>query len=152
MAGLEQSLDDLRLVVDSLEQGEGSLTGALGAFRARIEPRCEAAGVALDWKIEDVGATPNIGPDKTLQIYRILLEACTNALKHSAPNRIGVALRRDGNQIEIALADDGAGFAAQAAPPGRGITNIRTRAQQIGAALAIDSSASGTRISLRLVA
>ena len=93
-----------------------------------------------------------ICPDKTLQIYRILLEACTNALKHSAPNRIGVALRRDGNQIEIALADDGAGFAAQAAPPGRGITNIRTRAQQIGAALAIDSSASGTRISLRLVA
>jgi signal transduction histidine kinase len=152
VAGLEQSLDDLRLVVDSLEQGEGSLTGALGAFRARIEPRCEAAGVALDWKIEDVGATPNIGPDKTLQIYRILLEACTNALKHSAPNRIGVALRRDSNQIEIALADDGAGFAAQAAPPGRGLTNIRTRAQQIGAALAIDSSASGTRISLRLVA
>jgi signal transduction histidine kinase len=45
VSGLEQSLDDLRLVVDSLEQGEGSLTGALGAFRARIEPRCEAAGV-----------------------------------------------------------------------------------------------------------
>ncbi|MEZ5970822.1 MAG: hypothetical protein R3C31_03315 [Hyphomonadaceae bacterium] len=150
--GLEQSLDDLRLVVDSLEQGEGSLTGALGAFRTRIEPRCEAAGVELDWEIDDVGATPNIGPDKTLQIYRILLEACTNALKHGAPKRIGVALKRDGDQIEIALGDDGAGFAPHGALPGRGLTNMRTRARQIGAALAMDSTTSGTRISLTLPA
>lgn len=152
VSGLEQSLDDLRLVVDSLEQGEGSLTGALGAFRARIEPRCEAAGVELDWRIEDVGATPHIGPDKTLQIYRILLEACTNALKHGAPKRITVALKREGDRIEIALADDGAGFALQTSPPGRGLANIRTRAAQIGAAFTIDSGAGGTRMSLSLAA
>jgi two-component system, NarL family, sensor histidine kinase UhpB len=150
VSGLEQSLDDLRLVVDSLEQGEGSLTGALGAFRARIEPRCEAAGVELGWEIEDVGATPNIGPDKTLQIYRVLLEACTNALKHGKPKRIGVSLRRVGERIEIALSDDGAGFSTQTAPAGRGLANIRTRAQQIGATLDLASSANGTRITLAL--
>jgi|GEM_PF-2961300 len=150
VSGLEQSLDDLRLVVDSLEQGEGSLTGALGAFRGRIEPRCEAAGVELDWQIEDVGTTPNIGPDKTLQIYRILLEACTNALKHGAPKRIGVLLKRDGDRIEIALTDDGAGFAPGAVQPGRGLANIRTRAQRIGAHLEIDSGAAGTGILLAL--
>lgn len=152
VSGLEQSLDDLRLVVDSLEQGEGSLTGALGAFRARIEPRCEAAGVTLDWQIEDVGATPNIGPDKTLQIYRVLLEACTNALKHGAPTRIGVVLRRDSDSIEIALADDGGGFVQQTAAIGRGLTNMRTRAQQIGAELAVASGDTGTRIALTLAA
>jgi len=152
VSGLEQSLDDLRMVVDSLEQGEGSLTGALGAFRGRIEPRCEAANVTLDWQIEDVGATPNIGPDKTLQIYRILLEACTNALKHSAPARIGVELKRDGDRIHIALTDDGAGFAPNAAPTGRGLANMRTRAQRIGADLAITSSEGGARISLILSA
>jgi two-component system sensor histidine kinase UhpB len=152
VSGLEQSLDDLRLVVDSLEQGEGSLTGALGAFRARIEPRCEAAGVELDWRIEDVGATPNIGPDKTLQIYRVLLEACTNALKHGQPKRIAVVLKRDGDAIEIALADDGEGFAIDTQPGGRGLANMRTRAQRIGADLAVTSGAGGTRISLRLAA
>jgi two-component system sensor histidine kinase UhpB len=150
VSGLEQSLDDLRLVVDSLEQGEGSLTGALGAFRARIEPRCEAAGVELGWEIEDVGATPNIGPDKTLQIYRVLLEACTNALQHGKPKRIGVSLRRLGERIEIALSDDGGGFSAQTAPAGRGLANMRTRAQQIGAALDLASSGNGTRITLAL--
>lgn len=152
VSGLEQSLDDLRLVVDSLEQGEGSLTGALGAFRARIEPRCEAAGVELDWRIEDVGATPHIGPDKTLQIYRILLEACTNALKHSVPKRITVVLKREGDRIEIALTDDGAGFSPTTVQPGRGLANMRTRAERIGADFAIGSSNAGTRISLTLEA
>lgn len=151
VSGLEQSLDDLRLVVDSLEQGEGSLTGALGAFRARIEPRCEAAGVELDWQIEDVGATPHIGPDRTLQIYRVLLEACTNALKHGGPNRIVVSLKREGDHIEIALADDGRGF-SDGAPAGRGLANMRTRAQGIGAALDVQTSAGGTRIRLTLPA
>ena len=151
VSGLEQSLDDLRLVVDSLEEGEGSLTGALGAFRARIEPRCEAAGVELDWRIEDVGATPHIGPDRTLQIYRVLLEACTNALKHGAPKRIVVSLKREGDRIEIALADDGRGF-SEGAPAGRGLANMRTRAQGIGATLDVQTGASGTRVALTLPA
>ena len=84
--------------------------------------------VELDWQIEDVGATPHIGPDRTLQIYRILLEACTNALKHGEPKRIVVALKRDGDRIEIALADNGRGF-NEGAPAGRGLANMRTRAQ-----------------------
>lgn len=151
--GLEQSLDDLRMVVDSLEQGEGSLTGALGAFRARIEPRCEAAGVELAWQIEDVGDTPNIGPDKTLQLYRILLEACTNALRHGNPKRIIMSLKRDAaGAIEIALTDDGAGFDANAASSGRGLANMRTRADRIGAVFQLRSDASGTRIALSLAA
>lgn len=152
VSGLEQSLDDLRLVVDSLEQGEGSLTGALGAFRGRIEPRCEAANVELNWRIEDVGATPHIGPDKTLQIYRILLEACTNALKHGAPKHISVSLKRDGDRVEIALSDDGGGFAQESPQQGRGLTNMRTRASQIGADFTIESSGAGTRIALKLAA
>lgn len=150
--GLEQSLDDLRMVVDSLEQGEGSLTGALGAFRARIEPRCEAAGVELDWEIEDVGDTPTIGPDKTLHIYRILSEACTNALKHAAPTHIAVSMRRNGPLVQITLADNGNGFDFASPANGRGLANMRTRAQQLGAALDVQSQAKGTRVTLTLSA
>jgi len=153
VSGLEQSLDDLRMVVDSLEQGEGSLTGALGAFRSRIEPRCEAADVELAWQIEDVGVTPNIGPDKTLQIYRILLEACTNALRHGRPRRIGVSLHRDAaGGVEIALTDDGAGFDLGAPLSGHGLANMQTRADRIGAFLRVTADANGTRVTLSLAA
>jgi signal transduction histidine kinase len=109
--GLEESLDDLRLMVGSLEQSDGSLATALGAYRARIEPRCEAAGAELVWRIENVGETPGFGPDRTLQVYRILQEACNNALKHGHPDRIEVTLRRrhEGG-VTLSLEDNGAGF------------------------------------------
>jgi two-component system sensor histidine kinase UhpB len=127
--GLEESLDDLRLMVGSLEQSDGSLATALGAYRARIEPRCEAAGAELVWRIENVGETPGFGPDRTLQVYRILQEACTNALKHGHPDRIEVTLRRrhEGG-VTLSLEDNGAGFDLTSVTAGRGLANMRHRA------------------------
>lgn len=148
--GLEESLDDLRLVVGSLEQGDGTLATALGAFRARIEPRCEAAGATLVWRIEDVGETPAFGPDRTLQIYRILQEACTNALKHGRPDRIEVILRREAGRVLLSLEDNGVGFDPDAIPAGRGLANMRYRAARIGAVLIVRSGADGSRIVLEM--
>jgi len=149
--GLEESLADLRVIVDSLEQGDGSLATALGAFRARIEPRVEAAGAQLVWEIGDVGDEPGFGPDRALQLYRILQEACTNALKHGHPTRIAVTLARtDDNGIELSLSDNGRGFDPTSVSAGRGLSNMRYRAARIGAKIRIVSSNAGTRISLTL--
>jgi len=148
--GMEESLDDLRLVVGSLEQGDGTLATALGAFRARIEPRCEAAGATLVWRIEDVGETPGFGPDRTLQVYRILQEACTNALKHGRPSQIEVILRRDSDAVRLSLEDNGGGFNPDAVSSGRGLANMRHRAARIGALMVIRSSPGGSRVILEM--
>jgi signal transduction histidine kinase len=149
--GLEESLADLRVIVDSLEQGDGSLATVLGAFRARIEPRVEAAGAQLIWEIGDVGETSGFGPDRALQLYRILQEACTNALKHGRPDRIAVTLaRNDTGHIELSLSDNGHGFDPTHARGGRGLSNMRYRAERIGAQLRVVSSGAGTRVSLQL--
>ena len=148
--GLEESLDDLRLVVGSLEQGDGTLATALGAFRARIEPRCEAAGAVLVWQIGDVGESAGVGPDRTLQIYRILQEACTNALKHGRPTRIEVILRREGGRVLLSLEDNGGGFDPASVPGGRGLANMRYRAARLGALLIVTSGPSGSRVVLEL--
>lgn len=148
--GLEESLADLRVIVDSLEQGDGSLATVLGAFRARIEPRVEAAGAQLIWEIGDVGDAQVFGPDKALQLYRILQEACTNALKHGQPDRIAVTLARSDSGIELSLSDNGRGFDPSSAQAGRGLSNMRYRAERIGAQIRIVSSAAGTRVSLQL--
>ena len=122
----------------------------LGAFRARIEPRVEAAGAQLIWEIGDVGDAQVFGPDKALQLYRILQEACTNALKHGQPDRIAVTLARSDSGIELSLSDNGRGFDPSTAQAGRGLSNMRYRAERIGAQIRIVSSAAGTRVSLQL--
>jgi signal transduction histidine kinase len=149
--GLEESLTDLRVIVDSLEQGEGSLATALGTFRARIETRCEAAGATLEWRIEDVVDAAAFGPDRALQLYRILQEACTNALTHGKPNKIAVTLARctSGN-IQLCLTDNGRGFDPAATSTGRGLANMRQRASRIGARLRVETSTAGTSVILDL--
>jgi signal transduction histidine kinase len=153
-SGLQASLDDLHLVVDSLDQVEGSLEEALGAFRGRIEPKCEAANVRVDWTIGDLSGTNNFGPAKVLQIYRILQEACMNALRHGRPRTIRIASAPDSlnpGRISISVCDDGKGFDPKAAHgSGRGLANMRKRAASIDGVLELVSAPGGTQLTLRL--
>ncbi len=66
----------------------------------------------------------------------MLISLAENAVKHGAepkigPVRVELHARREGNLLEIALTDDGAGFGASAAGSGLGLTNIRERLQQM---------------------
>jgi signal transduction histidine kinase len=65
------ALDELRLIVDSLDTAGDNLGMALGAFRARMEPKLAAAGVTLDWQINDDAAEWSLSATAILEIYRI---------------------------------------------------------------------------------
>lgn len=154
--GLQSALDDLHLVVDSLDQVDGPLETALGAFRHRIEPRCRAVGIEVDWRIGNLQNVPAIGPAAVLQIYRILQEACTNAIKHADTRRLEFALDRspaDAARIEISVRDDGSGFDTTREPAGgRGLSSMRRRAFTIGANLGVESGPHGTCVRILLPA
>ena len=152
MTGLQAAIDDLYLVVDSLDGVDGSLETALGTFRSRIEPKCTAAGVEVGWEMEDIKHTKPFGPATILQIYRILQEALSNAIRHGRPKRVVFSLRwqSPGGPLSLLLNDDGAGFETRSSPTGRGIANMRKRAASIGAHLDITSGATGTCVHLSL--
>jgi signal transduction histidine kinase len=151
-AGLQAAIDDLYLVVDSLDGVDGSLETALGTFRTRIEPKCAAAGIDISWNVEDVSSAKALGPASVLQIYRILQEALSNAIRHGNPKRVAFSLRREkpGNVIALSLKDDGKGFDTSAKQMGRGLSNMRKRAASIGAQLDITSGEAGTCVKLLL--
>jgi two-component system, NarL family, sensor histidine kinase UhpB len=150
--GLQAAIDDLYLVIDSLDTVEGSLETALGTFRNRIEPKCRAAGIAVDWSVEHIGETPSIGPAAILQIYRILQEALSNAIRHAGPRRLQLSLHNaaDPSAIEISVTDDGKGFDPTMQFAGRGLANMKRRAASIGAMLAIENLGPGSRVLIRL--
>lgn len=152
--GLQESLDDLNLVVESLDQSGHGLAEALGAFRARITPKCEAAGIALEWDVDQLGEAARVGPTLVLQVYRILQEACINAIRHGKPKtiRIGAGAEASGS-VRIVIEDDGAGFDLSAPKKhGRGLANMRRRAEAAGGTLTIDSTPGKTRLTVRLPA
>ena len=62
---LRQCIEDLRLVIDSLDAGEHNLVAALANLRYRLEPRLAAAGLALGWTVE-AGAGDHLAPGEVL--------------------------------------------------------------------------------------
>lgn len=148
---LRLCMDDLRLMIDSLEPHEDSLQIALANLRYRLEPRLGAAGIALEWEVEDGVAAPTAGA--ALQILRIVQEAVSNVLKHAGAARIRLECRREGDALVLRIADDGRGMVAVGATPTRshrGLANMQMRARQLQGTLDVASSAEGTAVNLRV--
>jgi signal transduction histidine kinase len=152
---LREALADLRLVIDSLEPGEPDLLALLGHARSRLEPRLERHGLRFAWLVEDVPAPDRFGPEQSLHVMRVFQEAVTNALKHAHAATISVrtGTARDGagrDCVYVEVADDGGGFPPVRSGLGRGLRNMRRRAEELGGEVAVVSEEKGTRVRLLL--
>lgn len=150
---IEESLQDLRLIIDSLDFTEqDDLLPLLGNLRFRLEPRLEALGMRLAWDMQPLSELSGLAPQAALSVLRIVQEALNNAVQHAGARCLEVSARRGDDAIVICIADDGRGFdpAARTAGSGRGLAGMRLRAARLGATLAVDSSAQGTVVALAL--
>ncbi|MEL6688051.1 MAG: ATP-binding protein [Pseudomonadota bacterium] len=155
--GLQSVIDEMRLMIVSMDSVGDSLRAGLTVFRKRVLARAKEAGVLIRWEEDDGITFPTYSPSEVLQIFRILQEAVTNALKHSHGNEIAVQISETGqpaDSVLIAITDNGDGFDAvsegQQPLSRRGLRNMRQRAEAIGAGLEVTSSDAGTGVNLVL--
>jgi two-component system, NarL family, sensor histidine kinase UhpB len=144
-----EALNDLRLVIYSLDLGDTDLPLALANFRERLVPQLQRMGVELDWSIAALPDVSGVKPSNALAILRVLQEAITNALKHGPARKIIVRGRpaADG-MVAITIENDGRAFAESKG--GHGLANMRRRAQQLHGKLIFEALAQGTKITLLL--
>lgn len=133
------ALDDLRLVINSLDLDDGDLLPALAGLRERLEPQLRRLGVELDWSMEKLPAVNGVTSGGALSILRILQEAITNAIKHGAPGQISV--RGSAGRGGTLVLTIGNGVRADAARgQGHGLRNMQRRAMELGGATNFDMS------------
>jgi signal transduction histidine kinase len=144
-----EALDDLRLVIYSLELGDSELPLALANFRERLIPQLQRIGVALEWSTADLPEVTGVTPANALIVLRILQEAITNAVKHGPAQRIAVrgAAGEDG-MVAITVENDGRAFAEK--KTGNGLDNMRRRAAQLRGRLDIVPLPHGAALTLVL--
>lgn len=146
---LQDCLYDLKITVDSLESVDADLLALLANLRYRLAPRFQAHGMTLEWSVTAVPPLVWLTPSAALHILRILQEVIANIIKHAQADRIRVATGVDGQAIIIAVEDNGKGFIAnKQATGGRGLHNIRWRAQAINSRAHWSSLTKGTRFTL----
>ena len=150
---LRECVDDLKLTMDSMEPIDGDLATLLATLRYRVGRRLEAAGLSMHWQVDDLPPLPWLDSAAALQVLRILQEALTNVIKHAQATSITVTTSVEGDRVKVCVDDNGRGLPA-AAPAdgagGRGLRNMRRRAEEIGARLAIESRTPGARVALSL--
>jgi signal transduction histidine kinase len=177
VGALQDSLDDLRLLMDSTDMGR-ELQGALATWRNRWDPRLASLGITLDWQVDEALERVALGADAVLQIMRILQEATANAVKHAGCDRILLqvsldqttdlaqrGLAQDQATLHLSVTDNGQGLDATAPTRtggGRGLRNMHNRAQLLGGALSVgaatvaatdavtDAAPRGTQVQLSL--
>lgn len=150
---LNHALEELRLTLDSLEPMEGDLPAILGTLRQRVAPALQAAGVELDWQVEDVPAVAGLEARGVMHLFRCLQEIFANVVKHSHARRVTVRTWVEAARVNLSVCDDGVGIGPleQAVPlaRGRGLGNIRLRAAEIGAEVTFSDASPGTCVTLR---
>ena len=148
---LRESIEDLQLIIDSLEPVENDLLTVLGTLRYRLQDRLGKGGIELRWNVVDLPPLPVLTPHSVLSILRIVQEAFANCLKHSSATRITVTTGLTGEpgqdeKAHIAVIDNGRGI--DGTRVGRGLDNMRRRASALGGTLHIGSGAEGTEVVL----
>jgi signal transduction histidine kinase len=158
-AMVQQALEELRLMLDSLEPMDGDLPAILGTLRLRVGPSLEAAGIELDWQVEETAPIADLDSRGVMHLFRCVQEILANVVKHSRASRVRVRTSEDvAGHVFLVIEDDGRG-----APPavtsshgtqlaGRGLNNIRNRAAQIGAAVRFYDAAPGLGVEFRFQA
>lgn len=160
------ALRDLRLVIDAMDDIDGDLMLALGAWRERTAAQLRPHGLDLEWHVQrpdGMPLHPELRPWHVIQVLRLLDEAVTNAAKHANATRVRVRIETIGDVAggqhgRIVVEDDGQGFAlcedgrvaAGAPTAARGLANMHKRAARCGARLKVASGPGGTRVRLDL--
>lgn len=145
---LRDSLDQLKLSIDAMHMPPGDVNALLASLRYRLQPRIEAAGLALGWDVAPLPHWPAGDGDAAMRHLQFLLfEAISNALQHAGASRLLLQATADDSAIHVALSDDGRGFNGD---PARALRTMRERAQALKAELRVEPAAPGTRVCLAL--
>jgi signal transduction histidine kinase len=147
-----EALHELRIAVDALQPNEGDIASVIGSIRSRLDELVQATGVRLEWCVDEMPMVAGLNPSTVFALQRIMLEAVTNALKHSGARTIRLlATAPDNEKVVIEIRDDGRGFESPESATGFGIANMRARSTAAGAQLQIASHPNtGTVIRLTL--
>jgi len=144
-----EALDDLRLVIHSLDIDDRELGVALSGLRERLERQLRRLNIGLDWSTANLPEISGVTPTHALNVLRIVQEALTNAITHGKARHIRVrgGAAADGRAC-LSVENDGVPFRPGAA--GHGLYNMRRRVLQLGGEMSIESLPQGCRLVLLL--
>jgi len=132
------ALAEMRALIFELRPdalAEEGLVAAVTKHAAALSAR-----TGLPIRVEAPPHRLELAPEVEEHLYRLVLEALNNTIKHAAAAEANVAISETDGHLTIEVADNGVGFDPAKARPGHmGMGTMRDRAVALGAALKVES-------------
>ena len=120
---------------------------SLGAVVRSVVDGRGAVRVDLPRTLDDLG----LSPDLAAVLHRVLLESLTNVRRHAVrATDVRVAVRVDGDELELDIANDLPGGATGGGEPGYGIIGMTERVAALGGSLTAGPRDGGWHTTARL--
>jgi signal transduction histidine kinase len=152
---LSEGLSDLRNLLWMLEGTTATVGSLMTHLREKFGPMADEdrIGIAMTLTLRAENDQLPLPPTAGLNLFRILQESVTNAMKHAEATRIEISVVESGRWLSAKICDNGKGFDRTTGSDHRyGLRNLKKRAEEIGAELEIVSEVGvGTTITLSLI-
>jgi hypothetical protein len=132
-----RAINDLRNLSHNLNSEHLRMTGLASGLRTEIE-RISNTGRLQARFISD-GTSISIDHEKELILFRMCQELLSNVIRHSHAQNLEIKMNTNAEELFLSISDDGRGFIPETGK-GNGLSNLRKRAELIGATLRIDST------------
>jgi signal transduction histidine kinase len=153
VAELDRVIRDLRNYIFGLRPelvDQTDLTGLLGALADQLRQNS-----LIDVELRLPESSIDLPAHARAELLQIAREALSNVARHSEGTWAELAISEAGEEIVLAIADNGRGFEPTTVKTGEhyGLANMRDRAVALGGTLQLESAVgAGTRIIVRIPA
>src|SRR5450755_4450363 len=125
-----EALEEMRLSVRGLAGRPVRLDDALADWRAETMVRLTQAKIEAGWEHPDDNVALTLQARVFMQLTRILREAVSNVIKHSAASHCEVRCTIGDGAFQVMIKDDGRGIAADL-QRGQGMSSMKRRAKKM---------------------
>ena len=144
---LKLAIEDLRLIIDSLDPYAETFDSVFASLRARLAHTANSLGIRFRWEVDDSLASLELNAHEVLTLARIMQEAVTNVIKHAQATELSIigSLNPVSREVRFSVVDNGVGIRAPQSN-GRGINSMQVRAAELGGSLVLESRGTGTQV------
>jgi signal transduction histidine kinase len=139
--------DKVREIIWRLDKNGDTLAGLINFIEATSVNLFKHSPIKFNINLPDLIPEIDIDTDTRHDIFLIVKEGLNNAIKHSMATEVLLKISFQGNRLKVIVKDDGTGIwkPANEKKSGRGLTNIKKRAENLKASISIESN-EGTTI------
>ena len=133
-----EALEEMRLSVRGLAGKPVRLDDALADWRAETMVRLTQAKIEAVWEHPDDGVSDMLPARVFMQLTRVLREAVSNVIKHSAAKHCEIRCTLIDGSLQVRVKDDGRGISADL-HRGQGMSSMKRRAKKMNGQCLVES-------------